>query len=244
MTGRKERMADAKAKSREEAKQETRAALVQAGFTLFVDQGVDSPSLDAICAEAGYTRGAFYVHFKDRDDFILACINDLLQAFIGGVIATGNGAKDLGETVDRFVDAASIKSLPGQVTNPKGQGGGLLQFLATSMHRNEEVRRRYAFLLRKAVAGVAEATAAGQAAGSVRADVTPAQAGVIIVAAGMGLSTMLDVGIDVDLEGVRDLAHKVVAPTVATGPDAASTRAATDPSKASEAPGEDDAAGA
>lgn len=211
-------MAEAKAKPREQAKLETRNALVQAGFELFVEQGVDAPSLDAICARAGYTRGAFYVHFKDREDFVLACINDLLHAFVSGVIATGSGPQSLGDTVNRFIDAAVAGALPLKSMDESSPGGGLLQFLATSMHRNPEVRRRYAFLLHKAIVGVADVAADGQAAGAVRDDVTARQAAIVLVAAALGLGTMLDVGVEVDLEGVRDLAHKVIAPPSAVAP--------------------------
>ncbi|MBM4360960.1 MAG: TetR family transcriptional regulator, partial [Deltaproteobacteria bacterium] len=54
-------------KSRAEASQETRDALIEAGMAAFASEGLDAPSLDSICERAGYTRGAFYVHFKDRN---------------------------------------------------------------------------------------------------------------------------------------------------------------------------------
>src|SRR5262245_37416602 len=50
--------------TREFGKQETREALLRAGMEMFAEQGLDAPSLDALCARAGFTRGAFYVHFK------------------------------------------------------------------------------------------------------------------------------------------------------------------------------------
>ena len=53
---------------RRETKQETREALISAALAEFAEHGFDAPSLDAICARAGYTRGAFYVHFRDRSD--------------------------------------------------------------------------------------------------------------------------------------------------------------------------------
>src|SRR5262252_1452795 len=52
--------------------QRTREALIQAGIELFAEKGLDAPSLDEICDRAGYTRGAFYVHFADRDEFVVA----------------------------------------------------------------------------------------------------------------------------------------------------------------------------
>src|SRR4051812_40727719 len=59
-------------RTREETKQRTREALVEAGIALFAEQGLDGPSLDAICERAGFTRGAFYVHFRDRDELLQA----------------------------------------------------------------------------------------------------------------------------------------------------------------------------
>ena len=52
------------------AKQETREALLQAAMAEFAEKGLDLPSLDAICARAGFTRGAFYVHFRDREELV------------------------------------------------------------------------------------------------------------------------------------------------------------------------------
>ena len=44
-------------------------------MALFAKHGLDGPSLDDICAHAGFTRGAFYVHFEDRDDFLVAVMD-------------------------------------------------------------------------------------------------------------------------------------------------------------------------
>ena len=63
-----------KSKSREVSKQETRQALLEAGLAEIIEHGWETPSLDAICARAGYTRGAFYVHFQDRDEFETAVL--------------------------------------------------------------------------------------------------------------------------------------------------------------------------
>src|SRR5688500_7521180 len=75
---------------REQAKAETREALTMAALAEFAEHGLDTPSLDAICARAGYTRGAFYVHFKDRDDLIAAVMEHVTSAFIDAMIATGD----------------------------------------------------------------------------------------------------------------------------------------------------------
>jgi len=195
--------------SREDAKRETRSALIEAGLELFLEQGVDQPSLDAICAHAGYTRGAFYVHFADRDDFIFECINQLLDAFNRAIIANTNAAGDLETTVDRFLDVAISGSLPLTKAAP---GGGLVHFLATTLRRSPELRRRYAKLLENALDGVSAAVTAGQDGGTVRDDVTPRTAALVFVSSAIGLGFLMGVEVDVDLEDLRGLAHRVVKP--------------------------------
>ncbi|HVH04632.1 MAG TPA: TetR family transcriptional regulator, partial [Myxococcota bacterium] len=69
--------------ARELAKQETREALVQAAIAEFAEKGLDLPSLDAICARAGFTRGAFYVHFRDREELLGAVMERALGAHHG-----------------------------------------------------------------------------------------------------------------------------------------------------------------
>ncbi|MFE3456139.1 TetR/AcrR family transcriptional regulator [Nocardiopsis aegyptia] len=54
-------------RSQRERTRATTGALVAAARGLFVDDGFSATSLDAICAEAGVTRGAFYHHFKNKE---------------------------------------------------------------------------------------------------------------------------------------------------------------------------------
>src|SRR5688572_8533736 len=75
---------------RRETKQETREALIRAALAAFAEHGFDAPSLDAICARAGYTRGAFYVHFRDRSDLMVAVIEHAMTVFMDTIIATGD----------------------------------------------------------------------------------------------------------------------------------------------------------
>lgn len=54
-------------RSQRERTRATTGALVAAARELFVDGGFSATSLDAICARAGVTRGAFYHHFKNKE---------------------------------------------------------------------------------------------------------------------------------------------------------------------------------
>lgn len=76
--------------SRDQTKQETRDALVSAALALFAEEGLDAPSLDAICDRAGFTRGAFYVHFADRDELLVAVMEKVGEAFLQSVFSLAN----------------------------------------------------------------------------------------------------------------------------------------------------------
>ena len=55
--------------SRREA---TRARLLQAATAAFAERGFHGASVEDICERAGFTRGAFYSNFSDKDDLVLA----------------------------------------------------------------------------------------------------------------------------------------------------------------------------
>ena len=144
-------------RSREEAKRETREALLLAGIAEFSERGLAEPSLDAICSRAGYTRGAFYVHFRDRDDLISAVMEQVLGDFLDAIIATGDQERDLEHTVTRFMDAlaAATRGLAHHVLlgNLAPAREGSLQFhrVLEASARSPEVRERFAALLQGAI---------------------------------------------------------------------------------------------
>lgn len=50
---------------------ETRKKLVQTAIELFAKEGFDKVTVDDICKKVGVTKGAFYNHFKSKDEVIL-----------------------------------------------------------------------------------------------------------------------------------------------------------------------------
>jgi len=61
--------------TREESKELTRMRLIEAAETLFIRRGFDGASVEDISEMAGYTRGAFYSNFADKDQVFLAVID-------------------------------------------------------------------------------------------------------------------------------------------------------------------------
>jgi AcrR family transcriptional regulator len=66
----------------ERRRQLTRSALVEAAREVFARRGFEGSSLDEIAETAGFTRGAIYKHFKDKEDLFFAVVDDFNeQAF-------------------------------------------------------------------------------------------------------------------------------------------------------------------
>lgn len=58
-------------------RQRTRQALLDAGLALFAELPVDAVAIDEITAKAGVGKGSFYNHFKSREAFATAIIEDI-----------------------------------------------------------------------------------------------------------------------------------------------------------------------
>ena len=68
----------------------TRAAIREAANRLFLQQGVDHTTVDAICAAAGVSKGTFYLYFHRKEDLLLEYglrrllrIREMLPSLIG-----------------------------------------------------------------------------------------------------------------------------------------------------------------
>jgi len=61
--------------TREESKEVTRMRLIEAAERLFIRRGFDDASVDEISEMAGYSRGAFYSNFENKEQVFLAVID-------------------------------------------------------------------------------------------------------------------------------------------------------------------------
>jgi TetR/AcrR family transcriptional repressor of nem operon len=188
-----------KTKPRLLAKQETREALIRAGMAAYTE-GVDLPSLDAICARAGFTRGAFYVHFKDRDDFFAAVAEQALQDFVNRVIATGDSQGGLLAVVERF-----LRAVHEDKQAPDHPHKLLMQIAARIVQRGGDDTPSYHAMIDGAVQGVSAVVERDQEQGLVKHDLEPPQLGLLLVASAVGFIVLSGSGFEPDIEEVRAL---------------------------------------
>lgn len=183
--------------TRSEAMAETREKLLRAGAELFAKEGLDGPSLDAICERAGFTRGAFYVHFEDRDAFMVAVMEREGLPFLDAILGGKNDDADpptFEAVVGRFL--ASVVSGAYPLTR---KGGPKPHQLLDACARSRKIRARYVSLVADSIARLAKVIDASQEEGTLRSDVRAEDVATILLAAIIGGQTMLELDAPIDM---------------------------------------------
>lgn len=61
-------------------KQATRRRIVEAAGRRFKEEGIDGTGLATVMSDAGLTNGAFYAHFKSKEDLVANVLADQVRA--------------------------------------------------------------------------------------------------------------------------------------------------------------------
>jgi TetR/AcrR family transcriptional regulator, transcriptional repressor for nem operon len=180
-------------RSRAAAKEASREALIAAAIAVFSRKGLDA-SLDEVCAEAGYTRGAFYVHFKDRDDLIAAVMDQIGQGWLDTLMGEGQ-IQDFAAVIGQFTQ--SLKS----GAHPVSRSGGVRPYqLLDACVRSPVVREGYLRQVAAATGRIRAVLESAQSAGVVRPDIDAASIAALLEAAVIGLEVLHDLEAPIDLD--------------------------------------------
>ena len=195
---------------------QTREALILAGLAEFVEHGFDSPSLDRICSRAGFTRGAFYVHFENREDFIVAVMEARLGAFLDSIIG-GVDEGGLAPAVRRFTSAVvELVNSASQVDDRRMTTVGSvtiqLHRMIDAAERSPRIRSRLVSLLGSAIVRITAMAEVEQGSGEIRSDIDPALLGELIVALSIGSVTAAEAGLTLQSERVGEALLQLLKP--------------------------------
>src|SRR5262245_40857387 len=134
---------------------ETRDKLFEAAARVFEEQGTGGASIEAIAAEAGFTRGAFYSNFASKEELIIAMLEDHVEQSIRRNLDLLAQHKNL----DDFLDA--LKSMDRSRQDPLGRSPLLhmemILFVARAEKRRPELAKRLR-ARRKLIADIVETT--------------------------------------------------------------------------------------
>ena len=86
----------------------TRERLLDAAREVLARDGIQGASVEHICEQAGFTRGAFYSNFASKDDLVLAMFHREKTVMFASLHAAVDPAslagKDLTETIDAILE--------------------------------------------------------------------------------------------------------------------------------------------
>ncbi|MEC7521197.1 MAG: TetR/AcrR family transcriptional regulator [Myxococcota bacterium] len=194
--------------ARAEAAEKTRERLIDAATELFAREGLGGPSLDAICKHAGFTRGAFYVHFQSRDDLIVAVVEKIMGGFIDAILVAGEAGADLATIVRTFAIAVKTGAFPfrgevrpHQVLEACARSP---QLHATYLSLIEEARRRLVIIVRD-----------GQETGAVRTDLDADAVAQLLLALVLGTEIATELGVPHDASAVAENVLRMISPSPA-----------------------------
>jgi AcrR family transcriptional regulator len=86
--------------TREESRAQTRERLVEAARELFAERGVNGSSVEQIAERAGYTRGAFYGNFADKQELVAELLEQRTRREVEEVTALQERATSFGEVLE------------------------------------------------------------------------------------------------------------------------------------------------
>ncbi len=177
---------------RAERAAETREALVRAAAEEMAEKGIEHASLNAICDRAGFTRGAFYVHFRDRDELLAAVVEGVLGRF-QDMVFTKEDAPDLGATIAQFVGPI-LSGMPEAVGTREWKFHHTLAACAGS----PRIRSKYNGVQYNALARLEAGAAEGQKKKKVRRDVEARTLAEILLVLTLGVSAATELGLEID----------------------------------------------
>lgn len=135
----------------ERRRAQTREYLLEAAAQVFAERGFHGATLDEVAARAGFTKGAVYSNFKNKDDLFLALIEGgyrremaaLEEALTSSEVPPTERLEDFVSLIRAELD-----------TVPDNWAALYLEFSLYAM-RNPEARERLLRLEREDIAGVA-----------------------------------------------------------------------------------------
>ena len=189
---------------RQLAMKRTRESLIDAALASFNEQGLDAPSLDAICARAGCTRGAFYVHFRDRDELIAATLERRRGDVLGMLLGATNAS--IAEVLDVFVRALESGQFPPPGAIRTGE-------LIAACRRSPSIRAAHHRLLEQTLKRLTERIEVDQEYQRLRNDIAPSAIALTLLLVEAGAELLLDLAFPFEARSGAAALTKLLAPT-------------------------------
>ena len=126
---------------------DTQDRLIEATRTIIIEEGIEATTLEHICSEAGFTRGAFYSNFASKDSLLGALAADEYTALIMRLrkqVSRWENAGAAGADTDEaetagFEPRGESDSSAGASSSAISRGNGVARGTGTEAHRGQLV---------------------------------------------------------------------------------------------------------
>jgi|SRR5688572_7840503 AcrR family transcriptional regulator len=167
---------------------ESDTRMLQAAMQLVASRGYANTTLEAIGAEAGYSRGLVSHRWGSKDKLLEELVNRVLEDFRKGLLERLRGLSGLDAVfceIDCYLEG---------MDDPPLSSRAFFVLMLESIGPAPQIREHFARFSSRWQASLERTLAKGQEAGSIRADVKPAEEARLLIATLRGLRTqsMLD----------------------------------------------------
>jgi hypothetical protein len=121
------------------------------------------------------------------------------------MLAASQTGNDLADTIARFLTAAGQGKVP-----LMGNQRVMLQVLTRGSQHTEKMRGRFKLLLQHVLSRLAASAEAGQRSGVVKTKVEADLIAAWLVAGALGLASLLDLGIEIDVARIQRSARELL----------------------------------
>ena len=150
---------------------------MEAAIGIFARCGFDRATVDEIVREAGFSKGAFYVHFESKEDLFWAMLEERISR------QQDTFRRAVGHTQPIADNVRTILSdVFGRLRDDPLWGSLFAEFGAHAL-RNEKVRQRLASMYERWRALIAEILNEGREAGRIRTDIDVQLIATVLIAA-------------------------------------------------------------
>ncbi|HXQ62346.1 MAG TPA: TetR/AcrR family transcriptional regulator [Acidimicrobiales bacterium] len=199
----------------ERRRQQTREYLLEAAARVFAERGFHGASLDQVAAAAGFTKGAVYSNFKNKEDLFLA----LLEASREREMDALNATLEASDTPPGARLPDFVTFIEDQTTDLGDRWGILYQEFALYAMRNPAAREKLAEFDAQSIAEVADLIGAERARLGIEPLEKPEHVAKIIVALFHGITLMRALNADFVDESFLESAVTFLAQGLMPAPD-------------------------
>jgi AcrR family transcriptional regulator len=180
-------------KTRAESQAETRTQLVKTARQLFFDDGYHPTSLEKVADAAGYSKGAVYSNFRNKDELCTAVLDEVRAKRLGEVV-------EMMAQLDTPARFDALRDWAERVIGDPGWTSVEVEF-AVHARPNQQLRTELAGRLD----GILQMlTAAVESADTAELKLPGREAATVMLALGVGLGLLRSIDPDIPVSGLID----------------------------------------